>query len=99
MANRTLYDILEISRDASVDLAPAHQGRGGYAASLPPVRGGTPYVDGRNQAMGDYKRRQEEARQEKTRQLRSECIRQRGADCDNRETLRHMDSQSIPYRR
>jgi hypothetical protein len=97
--NVTYSQTPPVAKDAkAMDIAPAHQGRGGYPASAPPMRGRSYEIERRRQAELDYQRRQNDVREEKTRELKAECVRQRGTDCDNPATLRYLDAQNIPRR-
>jgi hypothetical protein len=85
-----------------VDISPANAGRGGYAGSPHEYqyRYQSPqsqyYSDQRSQAAQNYQKQREEAEQKRREQLRAECARNRGTDCDNPQTLRNMEAQNIP---
>jgi Domain of unknown function (DUF4124) len=93
------------SKDAKkvekVDIAPAQRGRGGYA-------GGHAGYDTRyhgGQASYDYQERYAaanqagtKAREQRAADLKAECERQRGTDCNNPRALQYLDSTSIPRR-
>jgi hypothetical protein len=81
-----------------VDVSPAQGGRGGYST-------GTRYDDPRRYSSGDdrreemsaeQQRKREEAEQKRLAELEAECVRNRGTDCKNPETLRLIESQRIP---
>jgi len=81
-----------------VDITPASSGRGGYSGGGD-VNRNQPYYnysDQRNQAAQNYQKQREEAEQKRLASLKAECDRNRGADCNNPETLRLMESQKIP---
>ena len=82
----------------TVDITPAHQGRGGYTGrdwSTSPY--GSEYNPGHRQDAGrDAQRRREDAQKQRLAKLEAECNQSRGTDCKNPETLRYMDSQRIP---
>jgi hypothetical protein len=83
----------------AVDISPAHQGRGGQIVPGPAYRSDRGWnADRRNDALREQQRRREEAQQKRLAQLEAECVRQRGTDCRNPDSLRYMDSQSIPRR-
>jgi hypothetical protein len=82
-----------------IDISPAQSGRGGY-----PVTGSRDLQNQRSRSYQDeytkareaYQRRSEEAAQKRKESLQAECIRNRGTDCNNPETLRDMEAQRTP---
>lgn len=82
-----------------VDISPAHQGRGGVV--MPPLRdaNGGWNRDTQIDPSRARKQAQDEARGRRIAEIVAECERQRGTDCQNPETLRYIDAQSIPRRR
>lgn len=80
-----------------VDIAPAQQGRGGNAGGYSPYDGrsqSNSYANSGNRSTP----RQPTAQEQRMAALQTECLRQRGTDCDNPATLQYMDSTSIPRR-
>lgn len=82
-----------------VDISPAQRGRGGY------VDGGgsySSYDDPRyyagQRAYNPYAGAavRQSVYEQRHAELRAECLRQRGSDCDNPATLRYLDSTHIP---
>jgi hypothetical protein len=82
-----------------VDISPASAGRGGNTTS-PDLRqrnsSQADYMEQRNQAMLIEQQRRQEAERQRIENLKAECNRNRGADCDNAETLRLIEAQKIP---
>lgn len=80
-----------------IDISPANAGRGGNTGSRDiGSQRSSNYSDQRNQMMYSQKQKREEAEQQRINNLKAECTRNRGADCDNPETLRLIESQKIP---
>jgi uncharacterized protein DUF4124 len=78
-----------------VDISPAQAGRGGPAGSTDTYRIQRTYTyEQPNQQA--YQKQREEAEQKRIADLKAECNRNRGADCNNPETLRLMEAQKIP---
>jgi Domain of unknown function (DUF4124) len=82
-----------------VDISPASAGRGGNTTS-PELRQRNPgqadYMEQRNQAMQIEQQRRQAAEKQRVENLKAECNRNRGADCDNPETLRLIEAQQVP---
>jgi len=82
-----------------IDISPAQSGRGGHpvggSADLQNQRMRS-YQDERIKSQQAYQRQREEAAQKQRESLQAECTRNRGTDCSNPETLRHMEAQRIP---
>lgn len=78
-----------------VDISPAQRGRGGYVGDAY-----SPYDDPRYYAgQGSHHshaaaRRQ--AHEQRWAEVRAQCQRQRGTDCDNPATLQYMESTRYP---
>jgi hypothetical protein len=79
-----------------IDISPAHRGTGGYSGRAGDRPYHPSYADQRNQSSYDYRKKQEEAQQKRDAELRAECARNRGTDCNNPQTLRDMEAQRIP---
>ena len=85
-----------------VDIAPAH--RGAVTTNEPNNsygnrygnQGSYTYTPPDSRAAQEYQRRREEAQKKRVDDLKAECNRNRGTDCNNPETLRQMESQRIP---
>lgn len=92
------YSQVPPQKDAkSIDITPAYQGRGGYAAGVPITRGSSSsYADDRREYARQQQRQREEAEKARVAQLEAECNRSRGTDCKNPDTLRYMESERIP---
>ena len=88
-----------IGKDANkIDISPANSARGG-AAHLPysGSRSYTVYADDRHRNdAGSRERARQEAERRRLADLEAECMRARGADCKNPETLRYLEAQKIP---
>lgn len=89
-----------------IDIAPAQEGRGGYAPPASSYDNPRTYSrDAERQRYEDAARarqqRQEDARQRRLAELEADCNRNRGTDCKNPEALRYQDSTRTPggYRR
>jgi hypothetical protein len=91
-----------------MDISPANSGRGGAVGGVQP--GTNPYQqqyysnrDEYQRAMQAQQKQREEAQQKRIADLKADCYRNRGTDCENPETLRNMEAQRIPgggaYRR
>lgn len=80
----------------TVDVSPAHQGRGGYSPGRPSYPQGSNYADQRQAAQREQERQREQAKQKRIAELEAQCTRNRGTDCKNPETLRYMEAQNIP---
>ncbi len=81
-----------------VDISPANSSRGGHTGGGDTIRypASNSYTDQRNQSVQSSQKRREEAEQQRQANLRAECQRNRGADCDNPEALRLIEAQKIP---
>ena len=84
-----------------VDIAPAQAGRapGGTGSDI--YRTQQPYSyyppsQQQSQQYQQYQKAREEAEKKRQADLAAECNRNRGADCNNPETLRLMEAQKIP---
>lgn len=82
-----------------VDISPASAGRGGNTTS-PDLRQNqstrADYMQQRNEAMQIEQQRRQAAEKQRVENLKAECNRNRGADCDNPEALRLIEAQKIP---
>lgn len=81
-----------------VDISPAQRGRGGY------VGGYSAYEDPRYYAGQSARDRypvtqRPSAQAQRFAELKAECERQRGTDCNNPATLRYLDSTHQPSSR
>jgi hypothetical protein len=83
-----------------MDISPASSGRGGYTGG---GVGGTnpyyqqPYSNQQYQrALQEQQKKREEAEQKRLAELKAECARNRGTDCNDPEALRRMEAQTIP---
>lgn len=82
-----------------IDISPANSGRGGNTVSndlRQRQSGQADYIEQRNQAMQMEQKRRQDAERQRIESLRGECAKNRGADCDNPETLRLIEAQRIP---
>ncbi len=78
-----------------VDISPAQAGRGGPAGSTDTYRIQRTYsYDQSNQQA--YQKQREEAEQKRMAELKAECNRDRGTNCNDPEALRLMEAQRIP---
>lgn len=82
-----------------IDISPANSGRGGNTVSNDLRQrnaGQSEYIEQRNEAMQLEQKRRQDAERQRIDSLRSECVKNRGSDCDNPETLRLIEAQRIP---
>ncbi|MCW5604054.1 MAG: DUF4124 domain-containing protein [Burkholderiales bacterium] len=81
-----------------VDISPANSGRGGNIENRDLLRQqqSSNHADQRNRTIYSQQRKREEAEQQRITNLKAECNRNRGADCENPETLRLIEAQKIP---
>jgi hypothetical protein len=82
-----------------VDIAPAYRGSGGNTSPLQyddPRRYSTMGDDRYAQSVREQQRKAEEAKLQRIAELEAECVRNRGVDCKNPETLRLIESNRIP---
>jgi hypothetical protein len=79
-----------------VDISPASSGRGSNTENRDlRQQQSNNYPDQRSQ-MNSQQKSREEAEQQRIAGLKAECNRNRGADCENPETLRLIEAQKIP---
>lgn len=80
-----------------IDISPANAGRGGNVVSRD-IRNpqSNNYSEQHRQMMHSQQKKREEAEQKRVINLKAECARNRGSDCENPETLRLIESQKIP---
>lgn len=80
-----------------VDISPAQRGRGGYVDGAYSMYDDPRYYGSRDSyhAYGGAAARQQ-AHEQRLAEVRAECLRQRGADCNNPATLRYLDSTHQP---
>jgi hypothetical protein len=84
-----------------IDISPANSGRGGNTVSndLRQRNSGqsqSEYIEQRNEAMQLAQKRRQDAERQRVDSLKAECMKNRGSDCDNPETLRLIEAQRIP---
>jgi len=82
-----------------IDISPANAGRGGNTVSNDLRQRNTSqseYIEQRNEAMQLEQKRRQDAERQRLDSLRAECMKNRGSDCDNPETLRLIEAQRIP---
>lgn len=84
-----------------LDTQPAYRGQGGNVGS------GSPYNNPRissqefgqdqyNRALQQHQQQMEEAKSKRLAELEAECLRNRGTDCSNPDSLRYIESTKIP---
>lgn len=84
-----------------VDISPASTGRGGYPGSYRDSREtqyqpSREYADERARQQEEMRKQRQQAEEQRIANLKAECMRNRGADCENPETLRLIEAQRIP---
>jgi hypothetical protein len=80
-----------------VDISPASSGRGGNTESRDlRQQQQSSHAGQRNQQIYNQQQKREEAEQQRIANLKAECHRNRGSDCDNPEALRLIEAQKIP---
>lgn len=84
-----------------IDISPANSGRGGNSVSndlrqQQQQQSRSSYVEQQNQAMQIEQKRRQDAERQRLENLKADCNRNRGADCENPETLRLIEAQRIP---
>lgn len=87
-------------KDASkIDISPASGARSSTGAHYArPYPGTSAYSERPDYAAAqrEQMRQREEAQQKRMRDLEAECVRARGTDCKNPDTLRYIESQNVP---
>lgn len=83
-----------------VDISPAQRGRGGYADGGYSIYDDPRYYSGQG-SQGYYNAHaaaaaRQQAHEQQMAEVRAECLRQRGADCNNPAALRYLESTSQP---
>jgi hypothetical protein len=89
----------EAKKVQQVDISPAQAGRGGHP--MPgsrdiQIQRSRSYQDERTRSYEAFQQQQKEAEQKRLAALKAECTRNRGADCDNPQTLQDMEAQRRP---
>jgi Domain of unknown function (DUF4124) len=85
----------KVQKVEKVDIAPAQRGRGGYSG------GQASYTETRyhsGHSSHDRYATAAQSREQRLADLKAECERQRGTDCNNPRALQYLDSTSIPRR-
>jgi len=80
----------------SIDISPAQRGRGGDTSGYSVYDNPHSYSERHDRYYGTTPRQGTHAYEQRMAELRVECLRQRGADCNNPATLRYLDSTHSP---
>ena len=79
-----------------IDIAPAQRGRGWYEESQYSLSNTSRYYNNRQEYYAAANAARQRAQEQRLSELKTECQRQRGTDCDNPRALQYLDSTNIP---